>query len=192
MKLPEIFKQDYVQSIIMIIVVIFGVLVFWYGLKLAYNIENPMLAVASGSMRPVLDIGDLILVEGIRNISDIHAAPADAQDPGDIVVYQGTRELIVHRAINKTYNEEDETWSFTTKGDNNSTPDPRKVTEDKIVGKYTGFKIPWLGNIALWFADFEVKVAFVALWIILLFVIEVVPLLKKGRQSDNHEASLYK
>ena len=183
MKLPEILKRDYVQSIIMIAAVILAVLLFWYGLRIAYGTENPILAVASGSMEPVLYEGDLIFVEGIGNISDIHAAPKDADPPGDILVYQGSRELIVHRAVEKTLNE-DGNWSFTTWGDNNGAPDPSDVTEKKIAGKYTGFKIPWLGHIALAFQEPWVKVAFIGVWIALLVIIEVLPWARKSDEND--------
>jgi hypothetical protein len=52
--------------------------------------------------------------------------------------------------------------------------------------------VPWLGNIALFFADFEVKVAFIALWIILLIIIELAPLARKRLKRGDAEASLYK
>lgn len=180
MKLPEILKRDYVQSIIMILAVILVVLLFWYGLRFAYGTENPILAVASGSMEPVLYQGDLIFVEGIRNISDIYAAPKDADPPGDIAVYQGSSELIVHRVIDKEI--EDGNVVFTFRGDANSNNDP-EVGEDRVVGRYTGFKIPFLGHIALAFQDFWVKVAFIGVWIMLLVIIEVLPWARKSDEK---------
>jgi signal peptidase I len=190
MKLPEVFKRDYVQTAIMIIAVILAVLIFWYGLKFAYGTDYPILAVASGSMEPVLYAGDLIVVEGIQNVSSIHVASADADPPGDILVYQGATELIVHRAIDKKI--VDGRYIFIIHGDANPTGANEHVDEDRIVGRYTGFKVPWLGNIALFFADFEVKVAFVALWIILLIVIELIPLVRKRIKRGDAEPSLYK
>jgi signal peptidase len=183
MNLPEILKRDYVQSILMIAVVILAVFLFWYGLRFAYNIENPLLAVASGSMEPVLYEGDLILVEGIQNFSDIHAAPKEDEIPGDIVVYQRRDKMIVHRVIDMEYVNGE--WVFTFLGDaNGDTRDPT-VNEDQIIGRYTGFKIPLLGHIALAFSDFTVKVAFVAVWIALLVVIEVVPLFQnRGKEAE--------
>jgi len=63
MKLPKIFKRDYVTTVSMILVVILIVLTFWFGLRFILKTEHPILAVASGSMEPVLYKGDLILVE---------------------------------------------------------------------------------------------------------------------------------
>ncbi len=187
MKLPDVMKRDYVQIVVMIVAVILAVLVFWYGLRFAFRTEYPILAVASGSMEPVLYAGDLIFVEGVQNFSNIHAAPKDADTPGDILVYQGLTELIVHRAVEKTYNEDAETWSFKTWGDNNNWPDGRPVDESSVIGRYVGFKVPWLGNIALFFEPFERKVAFIALWIVLLIVIELAPFAEKRLKSDDRE-----
>jgi len=187
MKLPEVLKRDYVQTVIMILAVILAVLIFWYGLRFAFRTDYPILAVASGSMEPVLYTGDLILVEGVQNAADIHAAPEDADPPGDILVYQGPEDLIVHRAIDKKENA-DGSIVFIIHGDANPPAAREQVDEGAIVGRYTGVKVPWLGNIALFFADFEVKVAFIALWIILLIIIELAPLARKRLKRGDAEA----
>jgi signal peptidase I len=191
MKLPEVLKRDYVQTAIMILAVILAVLIFWYGLKFAFRTEYPILAVASGSMEPVLYAGDLIVVEGVPNVADIHVAPEDADPPGDILVYQGVEDLIVHRAIDKK-EDADGRILFIIHGDANPYGANEQVDEDRIVGRYIGVKVPWLGNIALFFADSETKVAFIALWIILLIIIELAPLVIKRIKRGDAEASLYK
>ena len=190
MKLPEIFKRDYMNTIIMILVVILVVFIFWYGLRFVFRTEHPILAVASGSMEPVLYKGDLILVEGIQNISDVHAAPQDADPPGDILVYQGTTNLIVHRAIDKKI--VNGRTLFITHGDANDPGAREQVDEDSVIGRYTGIKVPLLGHIALFFNPFEVKVAFIALWIIALIILELFPLVRKRFRHGDDEASLYK
>lgn len=189
MKSPKIFKRDYMTTLIMILVVVLIVFTFWFGLRFVFRTEHPILAVASGSMEPVLYKGDLILVEGIQDADNIYAAPKDADPPGDIIVFQGLQDLIVHRAISK-YG--DGTYSFQTQGDNNQSPDSREVQESDLVGKYTGFKIPLLGHIALFFNPFEVKVAFIALWITALLLLEFYPVLRKRFKSGDGEESLYK
>ena len=191
MKLPTIFKKDYMQTVIMIAAVILAVLILWYGLSFVLGTEHPILAVASGSMEPVLYAGDLILIEGIHSADDIHADTKDADQPGDIIVFNRFKELIVHRAVEKKDNG-DGTYSFETWGDNNGWPDGREVKESDIIGRYLGIKVPWLGNIALFFTPFEVKVAFVTLWIAVILVVEFAPLVRKRLKHDNDEASLYK
>jgi signal peptidase len=199
MKLPKVFKGDYMNTIIMILAVVLIVFIFWFGLRFVFKTEYPILAVASGSMEPVLYKGDLIFVEGIQNPDDIYAASKNADPAGSIIVFPNPTQvsrndpdpdLIVHRAIEKTVNQGG-TYIFKTQGDNNQYPDGWEVIESSVVGKYTGFKIPLLGHIALFFKPFEVKVAFIALWIVALIILEVVPLVRKRfRRGD--EESLYK
>ena len=194
MKLPEVLKQDYIQTIIMIAVVVLAVLVFWYGLSFALRTGNPVLAVASGSMEPVLYKGDLIVIEGIENVIDIIVGTKDSDQPGDIIVFNEpgvSDELIVHRAVSMT-NNEDGTYSFKTWGDNNIWQDGWTVEENDIVGRYLGLKVPWLGNIALYFASFEVKVAFIALWVLVIVIVEVAPSVRKRLKRDDDQESLYK
>jgi signal peptidase len=194
MKLPGMFKRDYMQTVIMIVAVILVVLVFWYGLSFVFKTDHPILAVASGSMEPVLYKGDLILIEGVDNAAAIQVGTKDADHPGDIIVFHkpgGPDELIVHRAVQRIDNG-DGTYSFKTRGDNNAVTDWWEVKESAIVGRYLDFKVPWLGNIALFFVPFEVKVAFIALWIILLIMVEFIPLTKKRFKRGGDDASLYK
>jgi signal peptidase len=169
----------------MIVIILVSVVAFWYGLRVVFKTENPLLAVASGSMRPTLEVGDLILIQGVQNACEIHAASKDANPPGDIIVFRKTvypYDLIVHRAVEK--DNEDGTCSITTQGDANPSPDREKVRESNLVGKYTGVKIPLLGYIALFFEPFEVKVAFILLWIILLVILEFVPLSRRQTKEE--------
>ena len=189
MNLPAVFKRDYMQTAIMITAVIVVVLIFWFGLSFIFGTDHPVLAVASGSMEPVLYAGDLIVIEGIPDINDIYAASADSDPPGDIVVYQGTRELIVHRVIDKKISN-DGSITFIFHGDNNPPGANEQVNEARIVGRYVGFKIPWLGHIALFFDPLERKIAFVGLWIAILLIVELAPSIRKKLSSKNNEASL--
>ncbi|PVX25562.1 MAG: signal peptidase I [Candidatus Bathyarchaeum sp.] len=197
MKLPEILKQDHVQTVIMIAAVIISVLVFWYGLGFVLRTGNPILAVASESMEPVLYKGDLIVIEGIEDIDDIQVGFKDAEQPGDIIIFHKPTdpdELIVHRAIEKI-DKADGTYVFKTQGDNERTnrhPDPWEIGEDDIVGRYLDIKVPWLGNIALFFSTFEVKVAFIALWIVVIVIVELAPVARKKFKRGDDEESLYK
>jgi len=187
-KLADLLRKDYVQTVIMVLITIVIVIVFWYGLIFAFRTEHPLLAVASGSMEPVLYEGDLILVQGVQNACEIYAAPRNANPPGDIIIFRkptNPQELIVHRAVAK--NSEDGSCSFTTQGDANPGPDWWTVRESDIVGKYTGAKVPLLGYIALFFEPIEVKIAFILLWIILLIILELAPLPRKKAGESQTE-----
>jgi signal peptidase len=188
-KVSKLLRKDYVQTIILVIIMVVGVIAFWYGLKFALGTEYPLLAVASGSMEPVLYRGDLILVQGVHNASrDIHAAPMNAPHPGDVIIFyrpdDPNHELIVHRAIQEKIGPNGSV-SFMTEGDHNGVVDPWGwVNANDIVGKWTGVKVPLLGDIALFFEPLQVKVAFIMLWIVILVIIELFPVSKKRVEEE--------
>jgi len=153
-KLKDIFKNDYVKTALLLLIIIISVFAFWFGLRVALATEFPLCGVASGSMIPTLQVGDLIIVQGVSNANNIEAAPKDAPEPGDIIVFFNPRkgfhdpnDLIVHRAINKSYDEDEGKWKFKTQGDANSGPDPQEVPEDYLVGKVVFSRIPLVGFI---------------------------------------------
>lgn len=177
MKMQSLLHRGYIHTFLTIVVVVSSVLAFWLGLSLILGTDHPILAVASESMEPVLYTGDLIVIEGIPEPNDIYAAPANTDPPGDIVVYQGTDKLVVHRVIDKKTVTGNTIFVF--HGDANPHGANENIQEDKIVGRYIGFKIPWMGHIALFFDSPENKVAFVILWIIIILIIEFAPSIKK-------------
>ena len=84
--------------------------------------------VATGSMKPVYDIGDIIVVR---------KADASKLEIGDDVTYQGVAGnlnglTITHRIINKRT--ENGKYYFVTKGTANEVEDP-EIMEDNIYGK---------------------------------------------------------
>jgi len=134
-------------------------------LKFLFRTEIPIAAIASGSMLPTLERGDLVFVIGVAP-KDIHV--------GDIIVYHSCQgPYIIHRVI--AIKEINGTYYFVTKGDNNlgtdywlgqfvncktGKPTPG-VPQWRVAGKVVtlnGYvvKIPYLGYIAL--------VAFPFLW----------------------------
>ncbi|MGQ9461412.1 MAG: signal peptidase I, partial [Candidatus Bathyarchaeaceae archaeon] len=177
-KLAAMLRKEYVQTVILVIIMVVGVVAFWFGLRFAFRTEHPLLAVASGSMRPTLEVGDLILIRGVHNACQIYAAPKDANPPGDIIVFHRPGdpkgELIVHRAVRRI-NGTDGSCILKTQGDAVGFEDGWQVTDSDLVGVYTGAKVPLLGHIALFFEPLPVKVAFIMLWIILLIILELIP-----------------
>jgi signal peptidase I len=96
--LKRLWKNEYFQTVITIALLFLVVLGFYYGAQAALGTEYPALAVASGSMLPTLNIGDLIIVQKI----DPSQIRADSNGlTGDILVYKRGSELIVHRAVKK-------------------------------------------------------------------------------------------
>ena len=177
-------RSDYFQTVIMILLVVMAVFGFWFGLRLALNTDYPILAVASGSMSiaqpddgwshpfdPTLHTGDLIVVQGVET-SDIHAA---SYPVGDILVFHYGNELIVHRAVGEE--EINGQTEFVTQGDGNAVlglgPGPGSPTPaDGVVGKVV-LRIPWIGHLALLMQNGSGTYVTLALIIIILAVLLV-------------------
>jgi len=133
----RLWKKDYVQTAVMIIVILVVVFGLWFGSQTVLGTQYPALAVASGSMCKVqfmscdgwshpfertLHTGDLIIIQGV-NPNEVESG----QDPeGDIIVFHKPNaspdfpdELIVHRAIEKVTGDNGLVY-FKTKGDGSS------------------------------------------------------------------------
>jgi len=91
--------------------------------------------IASGSMRPTMDVGDMAIV--------VPVDPSKIQI-GDIIQFWNGEEMILHRVID--IGGEGTTMVFQTKGDDNPVPDPDPVIPAQIRGKlmFTAPKIGWI------------------------------------------------
>ena len=102
------------------------------------GIPYKVFTVESGSMKPTLNVGDLILT---KTQSEYLI--------GDVVTFDGgsdngKRIIITHRIVG----EEDiqNVKFFVTKGDFNSVEDVNKLSKESIIGKLT-FKVPLIGYV---------------------------------------------
>jgi len=190
-KWSNLLKSSYVKTIILAAIVLGSVVVFWAGVKIAFATEYPLLTVASGSMSPTLEIGELIVVQGISNASELRAA---SKPEGDIIVFRNPHdegELIVHRAINKTMH--DDLWYIRTAGDHNVAtgggPDPWSgpdtwnlmISEKLLIGRVIGH-VPWVGYIPLFVRRPEGMVLLIVLILIIVFA-EYIPFSSKKRET---------
>ena len=78
------------------IIIVVAIAIVWLGLQAVFGTANPFYVVSSGSMIPVLEVYDVIVVEGNTPFEDI--------EKGDIIVFyspklyeQGKERVIVHR-----------------------------------------------------------------------------------------------
>jgi signal peptidase len=191
-KLSKTLKNSYVTTIILAAILLGGVFGFWFGLKATLRTEYPLLAVASGSMIPTLNVGDLIVVQGVLNASEINAAP---EPDGTIIVFHKSNdlgELIVHRAIGKVSKNGE--WYFTTQGDANSGSASWEIDfpESLIVGKVVGI-VPWIGNVPLFVRTTQGMIFIFFLFIIVLLIEYIPEILKKNEtksQDVNKDSEL--
>jgi len=181
LKSSRLWKNRYVRTAILAIIVMGSLLAFWFGLKIVLRAEVPLLSVDSTGMRPALNFGDLVMVQGVLNVSEINALSAS---DGNIVVFFKPSEpdvIIMRRAINITF--QDNAWYIRTKADENKDPDrwpsgqnagdtwgDGLFHEKFLVGKVVG-KIPYLGYIPLYVSESLRTPAALFLFIALMFLV---------------------
>ena len=124
-----------------IIIVGVGVLVIWIGLQVAFGTQNPFYVVASGSMIPVLQVYDVLIVQGHEPFEDIEV--------GDIIVFNRPSDhnrVIVHRVASII---DDDPKTIRTQGDANPGSIPGTdfpITEEEYIGK-VAYTLPQVGYI---------------------------------------------
>jgi signal peptidase len=124
-----------------IIIVAVGVVVIWVGLQVAFGTPNPFYVVASGSMVPVLQVYDVLIVQGHEPFEDIQVE--------DIIVFNrpsGHDRVIVHRVAAII---DDEPKTIRTKGDANPASIPGTdfpITKEEYIGK-VAYTIPQIGYV---------------------------------------------
>lgn len=98
------------------------------------------MTVASDSMKPTFNKGDLIVC---REVDDINSLKE-----GDVITFwtviDGSRVKNTHRIVG--VNEFESTRSFVTRGDNNSLDDTLPAYASDVIGKWTNVKLAGLGK----------------------------------------------
>lgn len=124
-----------------IIIVGVGVLVIWIGLQVAFGTQNPFYVVASGSMVPVLQVYDILIVQGNEPFEDIAI--------GDIIVFNRPSDhdrVIVHRVVEI---QSHDPKTVKTQGDANPGSIPGTdfpITEEEYIGKVE-YILPQIGYV---------------------------------------------
>jgi len=195
LKSSRLWKSRYTRTAVLMLVVLISIVAFWFCLKAALKSEYPLLPIDTGGMKPTLNIGDLVVVLGLSDASEIKAEKLD----GDIIVFRkpsNPDQLIVQRAINKTLVKTSvgDVLYFRTQGDNASSPyrcseglnaedtwGDGYFHEKFLIGKVVG-KIPCLGYIPMYVSAFlrtpEAMFLFIVL-MCLVILLKYPSLLKK-------------
>jgi signal peptidase I len=196
--LNRLWKNEYLQTVVMILVIVAIVFGFWFGTRLVLNTDYPMLAVASGSMHMpphtycdgwshpfamTLHVGDLIIVQGVKP-EDIYAAPLNLSGrSGDIIVFKDSYSdtLIVHRAVDKRV-DSNGLLEIKQEGDGNGVGTGSWINSNLIIGRVV-MRVPWIGHLALYMRNSTGILLIVALIIILIVVEFVLPLIT-GKKTE--------
>ena len=178
-ELRDIWENGTLRALFLLVLVLLANFAFQQALVLVLKTERPLHTPISGSMRPTLNIGDLLIIQGGLSGKDIYASPGD----GDIIIFRDPRNPsgipIVHRAIDKF--QERENWYFRTQGDNNTGPDSWPVPEDYLLGRVI-VAIPFLGYFLRFLDETEIynlagykvtlRMVIIALLIVAFFFLE--------------------
>lgn len=97
-------------------------------------------AVATGSMSPSINVGDVVIVDQRSDIDDLKV--------GQVIAYKYDKVLVVHRLV-KIIKSEDGNRYY-TKGDANESIDGYVIYEKMIKGT-VNYKIPYIGIPTVWF-----------------------------------------
>ena len=138
LSIKNIFKD--LMPLILLILVISGI---WFGATTVINNDTPFFVVSSGSMKPVLEVGDIIVVSGRNQYEDLKV--------DDIIVFTlptDSKRVIVHR-INSVDKEGERGIEIKTKGDNNPNVDGWTVLKKNYIGTVVT-SIPSVGKITIW------------------------------------------
>ncbi len=126
----------------------------------------PMI-ILTNSMDPVFSGGDLIFVR---------TADAENVEVNDIITFfdpAGNGTTVVTHRVQEIVTQDGE-LKFITKGDANNAEDRLAVSEDDLIGRYTGFRIPGAGHVAMFMQTTAGLIVCVILPILLLVGYDIV------------------
>jgi signal peptidase len=137
--LSSLYRRAAKEIVYIILVALLLLVLVDFGLNLVFGVKYPLAVVMSGSMKPTLEPGDLILVQKVDPMN---------LKVGDIIVFEvpWSSTPIVHRVVAI------EDGKIFTKGDSNLYPDPGYRSPEDIYGKVievsgNPFRIPLVGYI---------------------------------------------
>jgi signal peptidase len=118
-----------------IVTTVVAVAIIWFAVGL-FPIQPTL--VASGSMRPTMDVGDVVIIVKV---------PADVVNQGDIIQFRKAKSItVMHRVVE--IQETEGAKLFITKGDATGEPDTDPVIPENVIGKAV-FNIPKIGWMAI-------------------------------------------
>ncbi len=119
-----------------IFVYLVGLLGLWVALVSSATGWHPVV-ITSGSMSPVLRVGDVILIED---------HPDELLGQRSVITFERDGEVITHRIFEVEASQE----TYVTKGDANPTPDTDRVPADAVIG-VARLVVPLIGLPLVWY-----------------------------------------
>ena len=143
------------------------------------------LVVKSGSMSGTapghIEVGDLIFVSPVK--------PEELK-AGDVIAFQekGSLSVTTHRIV-EVVKQENGAFVFSTKGDANNTVDSDPVSEDRLVGIYTG-RIPKVGDFAMFMQTPLGMIVFIGIPLLAFIIYDIIRRQKYANKESRKTAEL--
>ena len=173
-------------SICLIMIIVFLVIVVNFVDK-QYNLKNgnnkkdlfSAYTIVSPSMVPSINVLDVVVTMRVNNPEDLKK--------GDIITFNSTDYrysgvLVTHRIVDieKTSSGE---YLFTTKGDNNNTPDSSRISFNEIYGRVL-FRIPKIGYIQYYLSSILGWIAIIIVPAVMIIGYDIYKLIKTLKSGD--------
>lgn len=136
--------------------------------------------VLSGSMEPTINTGDIAIIKKCK---------ADEIKEGDIIAFRSGKSVITHRIVE--INNSDSESKLVTKGDNNNSEDRYPVNLETVEGIFV-YRIPKLGNFAMFLQTTLGTVIFISIPFILFIIFDVAQRKKDNKIQKQKQEKLEK
>jgi signal peptidase len=133
------------------------------------------MSVLTGSMRPYLEPGDMIIDKAID---------ADEVKVGDVLTYRLGSSIVTHRVTEIIA--KDGNLLFETRGDANNTDDSRPVTEDQLIGKVI-LRVPYGGYVARFIRSPIGLMIFIVIPVAMMLIGELMKGILSGGKNEKQE-----
>ena len=153
-----------------------------YNLKSGKNKKDLFSAytIVSPSMVPAINVLDVVVTMRVNSPEDL--------EKGDIITFNSTDYrysgvLVTHRIVDIEETSSGE-YLFTTKGDNNNTPDSSRISFNEIYGRVL-FRIPKIGYIQYFLSNaygWIIAIVIPCVGIITFDIIKLVKTTKSGKK----------
>jgi len=136
-KYIDFLKQPKIQRILkvagyLLVVVGFTIIISLAIFSSGRPFSNRLFAITSGSMRPKIPMGSLVMVE-----------PQNTYKVGDVIAFRDEKRIVTHRLVSVNSRGEAK-----TKGDANNEADRQIIKSDQIIGQVV-FSMPRLGRLLM-------------------------------------------
>jgi len=132
------------------------------------------MSVLTGSMRPKINPGDLVIDTNIKNLDSVKI--------GTIVTYRNEANVLITHRVTKINTNSDGTKTYITKGDANPVADVESVTQSQLEGIEVAH-IPYIGYIGTLIKTGAGVILLIVIPLMIMIGIEIKNYIKKSKNK---------